>query len=194
MGKRIIRNHPKQINQNRRRFLLRINLSVVTHTTMTVAVRAKPPNPKVQQRQLQSSKVLQWRPIRLSLGYRPDYNPSHAISTRRLLHQNSLSSNRAFTLRPPLLLDAFLAFPGFQFLHSHFSFSFYYVFLASENEQEIFESDKDFIFIRLPSELGSVGSMMPLHSAVASARLISSLSIESQSWGLVPQGEIFTLI
>ncbi|KAB2618735.1 hypothetical protein D8674_014604 [Pyrus ussuriensis x Pyrus communis] len=38
---------------------------------------------------------------------------------------------------------------------------------------------------RLPVELGS---MMPLHSAVASARLISSLSIDSQSWGLVPQG------
>ncbi|KAM1072520.1 hypothetical protein FF1_017772 [Malus domestica] len=44
---------------------------------------------------------------------------------------------------------------------------------------------------RLPVELGS---MMPLHSAVASARLISSLSIDSQSWGLVPQGEFFTLI
>ncbi|CAN6681097.1 unnamed protein product [Malus baccata var. baccata] len=38
---------------------------------------------------------------------------------------------------------------------------------------------------RLPVELGS---MMPFHSAVASARLISSLSIDSQSWGLVPQG------
>ncbi|KAM1046817.1 hypothetical protein FF1_026225 [Malus domestica] len=38
---------------------------------------------------------------------------------------------------------------------------------------------------RLPVELGS---MMPLHSAVASARLISSLSIDSQNWGLVPQG------
>ncbi|KAM5547776.1 protein NUCLEAR FUSION DEFECTIVE 6, mitochondrial [Rosa sericea] len=41
---------------------------------------------------------------------------------------------------------------------------------------------------RLPLELSSVGSMMPLHSAIASARLTSSLSIESQSWGLVPQG------
>ncbi|CAB4288519.1 unnamed protein product [Prunus armeniaca] len=46
---------------------------------------------------------------------------------------------------------------------------------------------------RLPSELGSVGSMMPLHSAVASARLISSLSIESQSWGLVPQAAMYLL-
>ncbi|XP_024030245.1 protein NUCLEAR FUSION DEFECTIVE 6, chloroplastic/mitochondrial isoform X2 [Morus notabilis] len=41
---------------------------------------------------------------------------------------------------------------------------------------------------RLPLQLSSVESMMPLHSAVASARLISSLSIESQHWGLVPQG------
>lgn len=42
--------------------------------------------------------------------------------------------------------------------------------------------------IRLPLELSSQGSLMPLHSAIASARLISSLSIESQRWGLVPQG------
>ncbi|PON93170.1 hypothetical protein TorRG33x02_110760 [Trema orientale] len=41
---------------------------------------------------------------------------------------------------------------------------------------------------RLPLELSSIESMMPLHSAVASARLISSLSVESQQWGLVPQG------
>ncbi|XP_061343892.1 protein NUCLEAR FUSION DEFECTIVE 6, mitochondrial isoform X2 [Gastrolobium bilobum] len=41
---------------------------------------------------------------------------------------------------------------------------------------------------RLPVELGSCESMMPLHSAVASARLVSSLSIESLGWGLVPQG------
>ena len=32
-------------------------------------------------------------------------------------------------------------------------------------------------------------SMMPLHSAIASARLTSVLSVESQSWGLIPQGE-----
>lgn len=41
---------------------------------------------------------------------------------------------------------------------------------------------------RLPLELSSVESMMPLHNANASARLVSSLSIDSQSWGLVPQG------
>ncbi|XP_050379155.1 protein NONRESPONDING TO OXYLIPINS 2, mitochondrial [Argentina anserina] len=41
---------------------------------------------------------------------------------------------------------------------------------------------------RLPLELSSVESMLPLHSAIASARLISSLPIDSQSWGLVPQG------
>ncbi|MBA0731836.1 hypothetical protein Gogos_015959, partial [Gossypium gossypioides] len=41
---------------------------------------------------------------------------------------------------------------------------------------------------RLPLELSSVGSMMPLHNAIASARLISSLASESQTWSLVPQG------
>ncbi|KAG9136354.1 hypothetical protein Leryth_022668 [Lithospermum erythrorhizon] len=41
---------------------------------------------------------------------------------------------------------------------------------------------------RLPVELSSMVTMLPLHSAIASARLTSSLSIDSQSWGLVPQG------
>ncbi|EOA36362.1 hypothetical protein CARUB_v10010738mg [Capsella rubella] len=41
---------------------------------------------------------------------------------------------------------------------------------------------------RLPVELSSCLSMLPLHSAIASARLISSLSVESKNWGLVPQG------
>ncbi|XP_038985017.1 uncharacterized protein LOC103696072 [Phoenix dactylifera] len=31
-------------------------------------------------------------------------------------------------------------------------------------------------------------SMLPLHSAIASARLRSVLSAESQSWGMIPQG------
>ncbi|KAM7488693.1 hypothetical protein LguiB_026177 [Lonicera macranthoides] len=41
---------------------------------------------------------------------------------------------------------------------------------------------------RLPVELSSLLTMVPLHSAIASARLQSKLSIESQSWGLIPQG------
>ncbi|KAE8658103.1 Ubiquitin carrier protein E2 21 isoform 1 [Hibiscus syriacus] len=41
---------------------------------------------------------------------------------------------------------------------------------------------------RLPVELSCLMSMMPLHSAVASARLRSFLAAESQSWGLIPQG------
>ncbi|KAG5391321.1 hypothetical protein IGI04_021284 [Brassica rapa subsp. trilocularis] len=41
---------------------------------------------------------------------------------------------------------------------------------------------------RVPVELSSCISLFPLHSAVASSRLVSSLSAESMSWGLVPQG------
>ncbi|XP_022750184.1 uncharacterized protein LOC111299325 [Durio zibethinus] len=41
---------------------------------------------------------------------------------------------------------------------------------------------------RLPVELSCLISMMPLHSAVASARLRSFLAVESQGWGLIPQG------
>ncbi|KAI8568773.1 hypothetical protein RHMOL_Rhmol02G0226300 [Rhododendron molle] len=41
---------------------------------------------------------------------------------------------------------------------------------------------------RLPVEVRCLVSMMPLHSAIASARLRSILSAESQSWGLIPQG------
>ncbi|KAK4573296.1 hypothetical protein RGQ29_031313 [Quercus rubra] len=41
---------------------------------------------------------------------------------------------------------------------------------------------------RLPLELSSVETMIPLHNAIASARLVSSLSTDSQSWSLVPQG------
>eukprot|EP00262_Sarcandra_glabra_P021584 TRINITY_DN9215_c0_g1_i1.p1 TRINITY_DN9215_c0_g1~~TRINITY_DN9215_c0_g1_i1.p1 ORF type:complete len:112 (+),score=3.91 TRINITY_DN9215_c0_g1_i1:43-336(+) len=42
---------------------------------------------------------------------------------------------------------------------------------------------------RLPVVLSScLESMMPLHSAIASARLTSILSAESQSWGWIPQG------
>ncbi|XP_021276603.1 uncharacterized protein LOC110410965 [Herrania umbratica] len=41
---------------------------------------------------------------------------------------------------------------------------------------------------RLALGLSSVGSTMPLHSAIASSRLISSLASESGTWSLVPQG------
>ncbi|KAH7850296.1 hypothetical protein Vadar_030573 [Vaccinium darrowii] len=41
---------------------------------------------------------------------------------------------------------------------------------------------------RLPVELSCLESMMPLHSAIASARLTSSLPLESSFWGLIPQG------
>ncbi|XP_071742327.1 uncharacterized protein [Rutidosis leptorrhynchoides] len=41
---------------------------------------------------------------------------------------------------------------------------------------------------RLPVELSALITMLPLHSATASSCLKSGLSLESQSWGLVPQG------
>ncbi|XP_062228898.1 uncharacterized protein LOC133926807 isoform X2 [Phragmites australis] len=46
---------------------------------------------------------------------------------------------------------------------------------------------------RLPSVCGGLLSLMPLHSAVASARLRSAISPESQSWGVVPQGNSMPL-
>uniref|UniRef100_A0A7N0UTC4 Protein NUCLEAR FUSION DEFECTIVE 6, chloroplastic/mitochondrial-like n=1 Tax=Kalanchoe fedtschenkoi TaxID=63787 RepID=A0A7N0UTC4_KALFE len=58
---------------------------------------------------------------------------------------------------------------------------------ASASAKRIFSNS------RLPVELRCLGSMMPLHSAIASARLTSILSSESQSWGLIPQGNSMPL-
>ncbi|CAN8328742.1 unnamed protein product [Cochlearia groenlandica] len=41
---------------------------------------------------------------------------------------------------------------------------------------------------RVLSALGSVESMIPLHSAVASARLRSSIAFDSSCWSLLSQG------
>ena len=41
---------------------------------------------------------------------------------------------------------------------------------------------------RLPVETSCLLAMFPLHNAIASARLQSLLSVDSQSWCLVPQG------
>ncbi|CAN6441636.1 unnamed protein product [Victoria cruziana] len=46
---------------------------------------------------------------------------------------------------------------------------------------------------RLPVELSCSDSMMPLHNAIASARLRSRLASEWQSWGLAPQGRSMPL-
>lgn len=48
--------------------------------------------------------------------------------------------------------------------------------------------------IRLPLDSSCLVSMQPLHNAIASARLKSVLAAESQSWGLVPQGNFFSLL
>ncbi|GMH06987.1 hypothetical protein Nepgr_008827 [Nepenthes gracilis] len=41
---------------------------------------------------------------------------------------------------------------------------------------------------RLAAEISCLITMMPLHSAVASSRLLSNLSIDSRNWSLIPQG------
>ncbi|XWS17730.1 hypothetical protein CRYUN_Cryun33cG0092300 [Craigia yunnanensis] len=61
--------------------------------------------------------------------------------------------------------------------------------LNSSSQSQVSSSMKRISGIsRLPVELSCLISMMPLHSAVASARLRSFLAVESQSWGLIPQG------
>lgn len=57
----------------------------------------------------------------------------------------------------------------------------------------LFQINCWFGVVRLPLQLSCMESMIPLHSAVSSARLISSLSVESRNWALVPQG-LFLLI
>jgi hypothetical protein len=42
--------------------------------------------------------------------------------------------------------------------------------------------------------LGSVESMMPLHSAIASARLKSSIAVDSSYWSLLSQGTSFSYV
>ncbi|KAF8407066.1 hypothetical protein HHK36_006191 [Tetracentron sinense] len=61
-------------------------------------------------------------------------------------------------------------------------------FKSSSQSQVSVSARRISMMSRLPVELSSLGSMMPLHSAIASARLISILSMESQSWGMIPQG------
>ncbi|PVH65941.1 hypothetical protein PAHAL_1G109400 [Panicum hallii] len=46
---------------------------------------------------------------------------------------------------------------------------------------------------RLPLVSGGLLSALPLHSAVASARLRSAIASESRSWCLVPQGNSMPL-
>ncbi|CAL4970044.1 unnamed protein product [Urochloa decumbens] len=46
---------------------------------------------------------------------------------------------------------------------------------------------------RLPLVSGGLLSALPLHSAVASARLRSAIAAESRSWCLVPQGNSMPL-
>ncbi|KAI3711608.1 hypothetical protein L1987_70147 [Smallanthus sonchifolius] len=59
-------------------------------------------------------------------------------------------------------------------------------FIKSASKPQISSSSRR--TSRLPVELSALITMMPLHSAIASACLKSGLLIESHSWGLVPQG------
>ncbi|XWS26321.1 hypothetical protein CRYUN_Cryun26dG0022000 [Craigia yunnanensis] len=61
--------------------------------------------------------------------------------------------------------------------------------LNSSSQSQVSSSVKRISGIsRLPVELSCLISMMPLHIVVASARLRSFLAVESESWGLIPQG------
>ncbi|KAK2988556.1 hypothetical protein RJ640_016416 [Escallonia rubra] len=42
--------------------------------------------------------------------------------------------------------------------------------------------------LRVAAVLGSVESMMPLHSAIAAARLKSSIAVDSACWSFLSQG------
>lgn len=59
------------------------------------------------------------------------------------------------------------------------------------------EALKDLCFsLRLPVELGGAQSLIPLHSATASALLTSLLSLHNTSWGCLSEGTLrnFTLV
>ncbi|KNA24953.1 hypothetical protein SOVF_011050 [Spinacia oleracea] len=51
-----------------------------------------------------------------------------------------------------------------------------------------FSPHKCFSSSRIPVELGGAQSLMPLHSATASALFNSLLSLHSQSWGCLSEG------
>ncbi|KAL2903250.1 Protein NUCLEAR FUSION DEFECTIVE 6 chloroplastic/mitochondrial [Bienertia sinuspersici] len=59
-------------------------------------------------------------------------------------------------------------------------------FASSPNPR--FSLQKLFTSSRIPVELGCVDSLMPLHSATASALFTSMLSLHSQSWGCLSEG------
>ena len=50
------------------------------------------------------------------------------------------------------------------------------------------------IICRLPVALGCTESLMPLHSATASALFTSMLSVHSQSWGCLSEGKFSVLL
>lgn len=136
-----------------------------------------PHRPTLGIKKLRSSVSLQWRLRKPSLGYRLDCSayPSDSTSPhyRRLL----------CILRSLLLRGAFLAQSSGNSLSLWFLLSFRPGWLWSSGLGLSL-----LLHVRLPTELRCVASLMPLHSAIASARLRSSLAMESQLWGLVPQG------
>lgn len=51
-----------------------------------------------------------------------------------------------------------------------------------------------FSFFRFISVLGGLETMMPLHSALASARLKSSIAVDSSCWSWLSQGKFSPLL
>lgn len=47
------------------------------------------------------------------------------------------------------------------------------------------------VYRRFASVLGSLGTMLPLHSAIAAARLKSNIAVDTACWSWLSQGWIF---
>lgn len=136
---------------------------------------------------------LEWqhRRVRLCVGYHFDYNLLFIIPTLNNHHSLSISiSNSNLNLQ---LFHASLSLLGQNPSSISLTYLiFHFIITQIQFNSIILNHFSSILLIRLPVELSSLESMLPFYSAVASARLVSSLSIESLGWGLVPQGAFFS--
>ncbi|KAI3802913.1 hypothetical protein L1987_31060 [Smallanthus sonchifolius] len=122
------------------------------------------------------------------MGLLPDPITIKVISEQEtnscLVHRSArVSSWRTSELYPA---SAFVFNPKFNTKTSVSLFTDSSSFIKSTSKPQISSSTRR--TSRLPEELSALMTMMPLHTAIASSCLKSGLLMESQSWGLVPQG------